>query len=101
MKVLKTTVPRKKNVTVPHRSYMKISCLEMERVRLTVEKNKALARINSIAVRLKQIDTEKERLLENLKGDTASVLPISEEINQMLNDLPTQKSSGFGLKLKY
>jgi hypothetical protein len=101
MKVLKTTVPRKKNVTVPHRSYMKISCLEMERVRLTIEKNKALVRINAIAVRLKQIDTEKERLLENLKENPASVLPISEEINQMLNDLPMQKNSDLGLKLKY
>jgi hypothetical protein len=101
MKVLKTTVPRKKNVTVPHRSYMKISCLEMERVRLTIEKNKALVRINAIAVRLKQIDTEKERLLENLKENPASVLPISEEINQMLNDLPVQRNSDLGLKLKY
>jgi predicted nuclease with TOPRIM domain len=101
MKVLKTTVPRKKNVTVPHRSYMKVSCLEMERVRLTIEKNKALARINAITARLKQIDTEKERLLENLKEDSASVLPLSEEINQMLDDLPIQKNSEFGLKLKY
>jgi hypothetical protein len=101
MKVLKTTVPRKKNVTVPHRSYMKISCLEMERVRLTVEKNKALARINSIAARLKQIDTEKERLLVNLKEDAANVLPLSKDIDQMLNDLPIQTKSEIGFKLKY
>jgi hypothetical protein len=101
MKVLKTTVPRKKNVTVPHRSYMKISCLEMERVRLTVEKNKAVARINGILARLKQIDTEKERLLVNLKEDAANVLPLSEDVEKMLNDLTVQKDSGFGLKLKY
>jgi hypothetical protein len=101
MKLLKTTVPRNKNVTIPHRSYMKISCLEMERVRLTVEKNKAVARINSIIARLKQIDVEKERLLANLKEDAANVLPLSEDVDQMLNDLPIQKDSGFGLKLKY
>ncbi len=101
MKVLKTTVPRKKNVTVPHRSYMKVSCLEMERVRLTIEQNKALARIKAIAARLKQIDTEKERLLANLKDNAASVLPLSGDVDQMLNNLPIQKDSGFGLKLKY
>jgi predicted nuclease with TOPRIM domain len=101
MKLIKTTVPRKKNATVPHRSYMKISCLEMERVRLTTEKNKATVRINAINARLKQIDTEKERLLENLKENPASVLPFSEEVNQMLDELPIQKNNDFGLKLKY
>lgn len=93
MKVIKTTVPRKKNSTIPHRSYMKISCLEMERVRLTTEKNKALARLNAIHARLNQIDAEKERLLENLKENSASVLQLSDEANQ--------KNSEFGLKLKY
>lgn len=77
------TAPKRKPAPLPaHSAYMKISCLEMERVRLNKEKAKAARLIVKINQRLEQIDVEKDSLLTNLVVSEMSIpfapLPPSE-----------------------
>jgi hypothetical protein len=79
-------VPKRKPVPLPaHSAYMKISCLEMERVRLTKEKNKAAKLIAKINARLEQIDAEKDSLLTNL---------VVSEMSIPVMPVPVQTESG-------
>ncbi len=48
---------------VPHRVYMKISALEMEKLRYQQEKAKAIQRIQAIDKRVQEIDVEVTELL--------------------------------------
>ncbi len=47
----------------PHRAYMKITCLEMEKARRVVERESAMTMVRNIDTRLQEIEAEKTRLL--------------------------------------
>lgn len=51
---------------MPHRSYLRLSLLEMEIVRRQKERNSALTRIRDIDRRLNEIDAEKNVILKDL-----------------------------------
>jgi len=51
---------------VPHRAYMAITALEMERTRRQIERQGLVSRLKSVTVRMRNIDREKAVLLERL-----------------------------------
>ncbi len=57
----------------PHKIFLKISCLEMERSRRGKEREAAGKRIDAIDERLQEIDAEKKALLHLLPPDADSV----------------------------
>ena len=50
----------------PHKAYMRIACLEMERSRRGEEKKSAMVRVGNIDARFNGIDAEKEAILASL-----------------------------------
>jgi hypothetical protein len=50
----------------PHRAFLRIACLEMEKARRSQEKESAMHRVRSVEARCRDIETEKRRLLEAL-----------------------------------
>ena len=50
-------------IAEPYRAYMKISCLEMEKVRRGKERESAMFRVGEIDARFREIETEKAELL--------------------------------------
>lgn len=79
----------------PSRTYMQITCLEMEKIRLNKEQECAQRRINIITGRLAQIEQEKAALLCSLQEQRADRSIVS---------VRTKKASGElrgGFKLKY
>lgn len=57
----------------PYRTHMRIAALEMEKARKEKERQSAMARVESIDARFREIESEKERLFKLLeKGKTQS-----------------------------
>jgi hypothetical protein len=55
----------------PYRAYMRITAIEMEKARKNKERESALHRVRNIEARFKEIEAEKEKLLEAV-GDRRS-----------------------------
>ena len=51
----------------PHKAYLRITHIEMEKIRKTLESEKAKQLVADIAARLKEIEAEKEALLQGLR----------------------------------
>jgi len=51
---------------VPHRAYMAITALEMERTRRQTERQGLVSRLKNVTVRMRNIDREKAVLLDRL-----------------------------------
>ena len=84
-------------VSLPYRSYMQISCLEMEKARRGVERDNASQRIAQIDARLQQIEKDKQELLQALAAPAlggARRLPGLE-----LKPAPRRSTGGF--KIRY
>ena len=61
---IRTLSGRVDQFSLPYRSYMQITCLEMERARRGRERESASQRIAMIDARLKQIENAKHELLQ-------------------------------------
>ena len=48
---------------LPHRTYLRVACLEMEKFRRTQERTSAMRRVENIDRRFGEIDVERDRLL--------------------------------------
>jgi hypothetical protein len=59
---------------VPHKAYLRVACLEMEKFRRGKEKESAARRIQNIDTRFREIDAEEAALLEGLKGPGAGAV---------------------------
>lgn len=60
--------------SVPHRAFMRITVLEMEKARRGRERDSALDRVRNIEARFQEIEEEKEELLQTVgvrKNDAA------------------------------
>ncbi len=64
---VRTLSGRVDRVSLPYRAYLKISCLEMEKLRKTRERESARQNIANINARLKEIEAETRALLKALK----------------------------------
>lgn len=86
----------------PHKAFMKISCLEMERAHRIKERESARLRIETINDRLNEIDREKNVLLDRI--NIANTMQAGEkehtEPDDTLNKKTTNKNSR-GLVLRY
>lgn len=52
--------------SVPHRAFMRITVLEMEKARREKERDSALGRVRNIEARFQEIEEEKEELLRTV-----------------------------------
>jgi hypothetical protein len=59
----------------PHKTFLRIACLEMERFRRMQERASAMRRVGNIDRRSGEIDAEKDRLLRALGGPRSEIAP--------------------------
>ena len=64
---IRTLSGRVDQVSLPYRSYMQITCLEMEKARRNMERKSASQRIALIDARLEQIEKAKQELIQAVK----------------------------------
>ncbi len=64
---LRTLSGRVDKAFIPYKGYMKVSCLEMEKMRRGKERESAMQRVKNIDLRFKEIEAEKAALLQTLK----------------------------------
>jgi hypothetical protein len=63
---IRTISGRVPKATLPHEAYLRISHIEMEKARKTVESEKARQMMADIAARLAEIEAEKNALLQSM-----------------------------------
>jgi len=72
---IRTLTGKVRKATIPHEAYLRISHIEMEKARKTLESEKARQLMADIAARLAEIEAEKASLLQSLaEGGGKSVL---------------------------
>ncbi|MFA4902394.1 MAG: hypothetical protein WC600_06575 [Desulfobaccales bacterium] len=86
---IRTITGRVRKATLPHEAYLRISHIEMEKARKTVESEKARQLMADIAARLEEIEAEKAALLQSM-GERSGSLPRTG---------PPRSTGGF--KIKY
>jgi len=82
----------------PYKAYMKLSCLEMEKIRRNRERESASKRIIDIDTRFKHIEAEKSALLQALEERNSN--GSSDETPGTEHKLPPRRSPG-GFKIRY
>ncbi|MGD0773934.1 MAG: hypothetical protein ABSC05_14050 [Candidatus Solibacter sp.] len=94
---IRTLSGRVDQVSLPYRSYMQITCLEMEKARRGMERKSASQRIALIDARLDQIEKGKQELLQAVATSGQGVpgrLPG-------LDLKPAPRRSAGGFKIRY
>ena len=90
--------------SLAYRSYMQITCLEMEKARRDAERRSASQRIAMIDARLREIEAAKAELLQTVSGEPAppSRTPARGASSGMarLEVKPTPKRNGGGFKIR-
>lgn len=102
MKDIKTHAGSVGQTFYPHKAFMRISCLEMERARRIKESESAQLRIQVINDRLNEIDMEKNILLDRI--NIANTMQANAKAHTESDDAPDKKVTGRnvrGLVLKY
>ena len=61
---IRTLAGRVDQVALPYRSYMQITCLEMEKARRNTERESSNRRVREIEARLRDIHKEQQQLLQ-------------------------------------
>ncbi|GEM_PF-3899499 len=67
---IKTHAGKVDRTFLPHKAFMRISCLEMEKAHRVREMENARRRIEAIQKRLKEIDDETDGLMKRIKTNT-------------------------------
>src|ERR1017187_6957382 len=94
---IRTLSGRVDQVSLPYRSYMQITCLEMEKARRGMERKSASQRIALIDARLSEIEKAKQELLQAVTAPGQGMpgrLPG-------LELKPTSRRSAGGFKIRY
>jgi hypothetical protein len=94
---IRTLSGRVDQVSLPYRSYMQITCLEMEKARRGMERKSASQRIALIDDRLRQIEQSKQELL--LAVDHAGQRLPSRLTGLEVKPAPRRSLGGF--KIRY
>jgi hypothetical protein len=94
---IRTLSGRVDQTSLPYRSYMQITCLEMERARRSMERKSASERVALIDARIEEIEKAKQDLLQAVaaSGHTASARLPGLELKS------TPRRSGGGFKIRY
>jgi hypothetical protein len=88
---IRTLTGKVRKATIPHEAYLRISHIEMEKARKTQESEKARQLMADIAVRLVEIEAEKENLLQTMGERGGNATPARTG--------PPRHTGGF--KIKY
>ena len=94
---LRTLSGRVDQLSLPYRSYMQITCLEMERARRNMERKSASQRVALIDARIQEIEKSKQDLLQAVASPDVG-------IRTRLSGLelkPTPRCSTGGFKIRY
>jgi hypothetical protein len=94
---IRTLSGRVDQVSLPYRSYMQITCLEMEKARRDMERKSASQRIATIDARLDEIEKAKQDLLQ-------AVATRGQGMPRRLPGLdlkPAPRRSAGGFKIRY
>ena len=94
---IRTHSGRVREASIPHKAFMRLSCLEMEKFRRAKERESAITRVRNIDARFRDIDAEKTVIL-NAMNDLKNS-PVGER-NEERKAGPSRKGGG-GFKLKY
>jgi ppGpp synthetase/RelA/SpoT-type nucleotidyltranferase len=94
---IRTLSGRTDQLSVPYRSYMQISCLEMERARRNMERKSASQRIEFLDARIKEIEKSKQELLQAVAALSEKV-PVRQPESR-LESASQHNTSGF--KIRY
>lgn len=95
---LRTLAGAREEGVVPHKCYMKLSTLELEKFRRNQERESALRRLRDIAQRFEEIEEEKSRLLQALNREPAQRAPASS--GKAAPGRKSRRSNG-GISFKY
>jgi hypothetical protein len=95
---IRTLSGRVDQVSLPYRSYMQITCLEMEKARRDMERKSASRRIALIDARLGEIETAKQDLLQAVTASGQGMMPGR---LPGLELKPTPRRSAGGFKIRY
>jgi len=90
---IRTLSGRVDQVSLPYRSYMQITCLEMEKARRNMERKSASERIALIDARLEQIEKTKQKLLQAVT--TSGQKGAGRDLK------PAARRSAGGFKIRY
>lgn len=93
---IRTLSGRVDQLSLPYRSYMQITCLEMEKARRNMERASARQRISLIDARLEQIEAAKQELLRALAGSSQGPADARSGFSR-----PAPRKSGGGFKIRY
>jgi len=66
LRTVRTLAGRVDRVCVPHRAYVQIACLEIEKARRASERRSASQRVAELDARLREIEAEEAALLQGL-----------------------------------
>jgi hypothetical protein len=95
---IRTLSGRVDQATLPYKDYMKISCLEMEKFRRGKERESAMVRVRNIDARMREIEAEKNALMQELNlQSTVNTDCTSEPVEQ--KSVKNRNSGGF--KIRY
>ena len=95
---IRTLSGRVDMVALPYKAYLRISCLEMERLRREREKASALGRMTMLDGRIQEIEAEKDVLLQGL-GERSVSRPCGQRVTPPSSMRQCAIANGF--KLKY
>jgi hypothetical protein len=94
---LRTLSGRVDQLSLPYRSYMQITCLEMERARRNMERKSASQRVALIDTRIQEIEKAKLELLQAVDGSGRSTVARLSGLE--LKATPRCNTGGF--KIRY
>jgi len=102
---LRTLSGRVDSGALAYRTYMQITCLEMEKARRDAERRAASQRVAHIDARLQEIEASKAELLQRVSGGAVSArkAPARGSASRMqhLEVRSTPKRNGDGFKIRY
>ena len=95
VKNIRTLSGRVDPSALSYRAYMRITCLEMEKVRRSAERSSAAKRIGEIDSRLREIEKEKQELMQAVHAGpkASSRLPGIE-----VKPAPYRRAAGFRIR---
>jgi hypothetical protein len=95
---IRTLSGRSDDKFLPHKVFLRVACLEMERERRGQERRSALGRVRTIEDRFSEIDAEKRELMAGLAASKPDRRPA-----ETPSDLPPGKllRGGSGFKFRY
>ncbi len=68
---------RAREGAIPHKAYMRLSCLEMEKFRRARERESAMVRVRNIDARFREIDSEEAMILRAMKKQGSKPVPLT------------------------